>query len=80
MLRTQLNYLKPDRVKLCARHITPVKKKFAKTFTTIDIALFYLRQQFTIGLCTKNLLKCMNNNLLFAIHKNLHECLLAIKI
>ena len=25
-------------------------------------------------------LNVMNNNLLFVIHKNLHECLLAIKI
>ena len=28
MLRTQLNYLKPDRVKLCARHIYDQSMKF----------------------------------------------------
>ena len=33
-----------------------------------------------LGYAPKNLLKRMNNNLLFVIHKNLHECLLAIKI
>ena len=57
--------------KIPARYITPVKKSLLK-----------LSQQLTtlILLQPTTYLRFMNKNLLFVTHKNLHECLLAIKI
>ena len=79
MIRTQFNYPRQNRVKLCVRHITPVKKSLLKLLQQLTSLHFTRAKNLLLGYA-QNLLKCMNNNLPFVIHKNLHECLLAIKI
>ena len=55
------------------------RKSLLKLFHQLTTLNFTRANNLLLGYA-QNLPNCMNNNLLFVIHTNLHECLLAIKI